>query len=100
MKERKIERTQNFSRGYGRMTVALFRSENCPMNCNGWDYVEVIYPTTSGHQRACHDLETEDARKLIGADVNDIKALGFYILGGKWHTPKISKKGVITSLIS
>src|SRR3989338_5823390 len=98
----KIEKVERCKRGYGSMTVALFRTEKSLPNCNGWDYVEVVYPADSDYQRDMRALSNEDAQKMIGKEVSEISSLGFQILGGvgwKWHTPKISPSGEIISLI-
>ena len=98
----KIEKVKRCKRGYGSMTAALYKTKKSPRNCNGWDYVEVAYPTDSDYQRDVRALSDEDAQKLINKKIFEIPALGFQILGGvgqKWHTPKISPEGEIISLI-
>uniref|UniRef100_A0A6M3IX00 Uncharacterized protein n=1 Tax=viral metagenome TaxID=1070528 RepID=A0A6M3IX00_9ZZZZ len=95
----KIEKTEFCKRGFGTMTAALFRNPAAPSDQNGWDYVEIIYPSESDYQRSCGGLTPQDAKKLIGKRVSEIKGLGFQVLRGKWHSPTISPNGKITRLI-
>jgi hypothetical protein len=109
----KIYRTQTIERGYGTCTAVLFKQQEVPegyyspselignqipANCNGWDYWEVIYGNGSDYQRSCHALSVEDAKKLIGRDTGEISQLGFQVLRGKWHRPRINTKGKVIEL--
>ncbi len=77
------------------MTAALFKDEK-----NKWDYVEVIYASDSDYQKGCQALYFEDADKLIGMHIDEIKELEWcQVLRSKWHTAKINSDGRITSLI-
>jgi len=96
----KIEKVQNINRGYGSCTIALFKSENSPQNCNGWDYVEIIEGEgVPEYQRGCRCMDKRESASLVGKTVKEIEADERYtILRGKWHYPAISPEGELLSM--
>lgn len=94
-----VEKVEENKRGYGFVSMAIFRNPDAPEQQHGWDYVEVTYPDTNGYQSGVRSLTERDAQSLLGKRVNEIKDMGFRILKNKFHFPEISEKGNITSLL-
>ena len=95
----KIEKVQNINRGYGSCTIALFKSENSPRNCNGWNYVEIVDGDgVPEYQRGCRCLDEREAASLVGKTIQELEE-NYTVLRGKWHYPTISPEGEILSLL-
>jgi hypothetical protein len=91
-----IQKVSSHKRGRGSMTAAIYFDPKI----NNFNYVEVIYKTSSDYQRNACSLSKEDANSLIGKTIREINENErFEINRSHFHASKFNESGDIISLI-